>query len=598
MDLKRLLGLLRQGWLVLILAGAAGTALGLVQNALVTPTYTANATVLFTLQTRGSLSVLAEGSSYTQALMPSYTRVMETALVLQPVIDDLGLKTTPKQLAQRVTVDHEIDSVIANISVTDTTAQRAAAIANGIAAQTRVATATLSPKSSNQLGEITVTSMSTAVPADAPAEPVLYKDVIRGLLLGLGLGIAGIILWDVIVSSAVDSRIAVARVTRTPVIGMITLDPKSRQRRLPVDTQPLLPRSESFRFLQANLAALSTDSKLCLVITSARRGEGRTSTATNLAIAIALSQPESRVLLIDADLRGSAMADLLGVAPGMGLTSVMTGKIRFEDAVVKWSTQEPTARTIHFLPAGPPIAEPSDLLASTAMGQLIKRARDMYDVVLLDSAPLLDVTDGAILAAQADGAIVVVDVTKTRHRQFSESLTRMSLAGADVLGVVLNRVADVSREYRALKPARHDVMTQVTAREHVLANDVHVDGQSAAVPALKHPASTEAARLPVRTEAAKQAATTSEPATNPGIVTRAPVAKSTPVAKAAPVKPNPDQPVKAGKAPAKKAPAAKTPPPTMPLPTAQPSKKGGFAPSGHSHRGVKSDDRNQKDNKQ
>jgi succinoglycan biosynthesis transport protein ExoP len=462
-DLHRLLRLLRQSWSVLVLAAGVGLGLGVVHTALTTPSYTAEAGVLFALDTRGSLSVLAEGSTYTQDLMPSYVRVMTTSLVLQPVIDRLDLRTTRKELAEHVEINHEMNSVIAEISVVDADPVRAAAIANAIADQTKTAVATLSPGSAQSLGQITVTTISDAVTPTAATSPVLVRDVAFGVLLALGLGVGAIVLWDLVRSSAVNSRSAVARASDAPVIGMVTLDPQARHRPLPVDSQPLLRRSESFRFLQANLAAPALGPKRCLVVTSAQAGDGRTSTAANLAIAMALSHPTVRVLLVDAHLQRPAMAGLLGVTGSVGVTSVVIGSSTLEEAIVEWSAQEPSARTISFLPAGPPVNGASDLLASQALATLLKRLRALYDVVILDSAPLLEASDGAILAAQADGALVVVNVEKTRHRPFSESLIRLRLAGAQVLGVVLNRVSDASREYREPRSARHDLTSQPAA---------------------------------------------------------------------------------------------------------------------------------------
>src|SRR5689334_18890253 len=138
-DLHRLLGLLRQSWLVLVLAGALGLGLGVAHTALTPTSYTSNASVLFALDTRGSLSVLAEGSTYTQDLMPSYVRVMTTSLVLQPVIDQLGLPMDRKALADEVSIEHELNSVIVEVSVTDHDPVRAAVIANAITDQTKTA---------------------------------------------------------------------------------------------------------------------------------------------------------------------------------------------------------------------------------------------------------------------------------------------------------------------------------------------------------------------------------------------------------------------------------------------------------------------------
>jgi tyrosine-protein kinase len=456
MDLQRLAHLLRQSWLVLLVFVAAGVGLGAAQNQLSPPKYSSHTTLLFALSSKGSLSLLADGNTYMQAMMPSYVKVVETPLVLQPVINQLGLDTTPKALAHEVSVDYQIDSVIADISVSNADAARAAEIANAIAQQVSVATTVLTPPGSDDLGQVAVTQISQAQPASRPYSPRLLPHLLAGLFGGLILGVGVVLLRDVLFSAPVNSREAVARATPAPLLGTFPLDPKSRSRPLPADTQPMLPRSESFRYMQSNLAHVVRGPKLCLVVTSPRADEGRTTTAANLAITIALANASRRVLLIDADLRSADIDDLLGVYSSLGLTSVVTNRTPLEEAVVPWTLHRADDPQIHFLAAGPPVPEPSDLLASESMSRLIRQAREMYDVVILDSAPLLDVTDGAILAAQADGAVIVVDAQKTRYRHLTESLNRLRLAGAHVIGVVLNRMPE-AKEGRRSGVAGHDI---------------------------------------------------------------------------------------------------------------------------------------------
>jgi capsular exopolysaccharide synthesis family protein len=238
--------------------------------------------------------------------------------------------------------------------------------------------------------------------------------------------------------------------------------------------------------LRANLQLRQpVDRSLAVVVTSALPSEGRTGIAVNLAIA--MSHAAQRVLLIDADLRRPRVAQLLDIGTGAdpganaGLAGVLVGEALFEDVVQTWVGPDGGRSTLSVVTAGTSSMNPSELLASEAMEDLLSTAKIEYDVVVIDTAPLLTLAGSAILAARADGALLVVDSRRTRMRQVTEAVTRLRLAGAQVLGVVLNNTR------KGLSP-----LVPRGLEEPVVAApppaDVPVHRPAAVAPATYHPA--------------------------------------------------------------------------------------------------------------
>lgn len=167
------------------------------------------------------------------------------------------------------------------------------------------------------------------------------------------------------------------------------------------------------------------------VITSAVPGEGKTSTATNLAIALA--QAGKRVLLVDGDLRRPRVAKLLGLESAVGLTTVLVGRSDLADSI-----QVHQESGVHFLSSGPVPPNPTEILQARATHELFDALRGMYDHVVVDAPPLLPVADAAIMATDVDGAIIVVRHGKTTREQLGQAIARIDQVGGRTFGVVVN----------------------------------------------------------------------------------------------------------------------------------------------------------------
>jgi succinoglycan biosynthesis transport protein ExoP len=161
--------------------------------------------------------------------------------------------------------------------------------------------------------------------------------------------------------------------------------------------------------------------------------EVASSAAINLAITMA--DAGSRVALIDADLRRPSIAEYMGLEGEVGLTTVLIGQANLQDAIQHWGTG-----SLHVLPSGQVPPNPSELLGSRSMARLLEQLSSQYDVVLIDTAPLLPMADAAILATITGGALVVAAADRLHRQELADGLGSLEDVGARVLGVVLNRM--------------------------------------------------------------------------------------------------------------------------------------------------------------
>jgi succinoglycan biosynthesis transport protein ExoP len=214
------------------------------------------------------------------------------------------------------------------------------------------------------------------------------------------------------------------------------------QRNIVVLTQPKSQFAEAFRSLRTSLL-LSTAGHppKFILFTSATPSEGKTTTASNLACILA--QGDSRVLLIDADLRRPNIHHRFGLNGKVGLTTILTGATKLEDTV----QNIPEVPNLDILPSGPVPPFPTEMLSSEAMSQLMARCGELYTHVIIDSPPILSVTDGVILARDAEAVVLVVRHGKSSKHVVRRARDLLLRSGAQITGIVLNAVDMSSPEY-------------------------------------------------------------------------------------------------------------------------------------------------------
>ncbi len=207
-------------------------------------------------------------------------------------------------------------------------------------------------------------------------------------------------------------------------------------------SSPRSPISEAYRTLRTNLQFVSLDKPLqSLLVTSPGPEEGKSTMLANLAITIA--QGERKVILVDCDLRRPSLHQLFGLAHQRGLTTMMVEEQARNDPPL----QETGVPGLQLLASGALPPSPSDLLGSQRMDRVLAMLKERADMVLLDSPPVMAVSDAAVLATKVDGVLLVVSVNQTKRENVQTAKAKLQKVNANVLGAVLMNVAlDASLE--------------------------------------------------------------------------------------------------------------------------------------------------------
>jgi capsular exopolysaccharide synthesis family protein len=286
-------------------------------------------------------------------------------------------------------------------------------------------------------GPLSIKVVESATPVRQPSFPSKKRTVALGLMLGLMLGSA-----LALVREQTDQRLRsaedVASVLGIPVLGVVPYmgtghSVATRGRKMHLD--PLSDVAEAVRTIRTAVHfGVPGAAPRTLLVTSAAPGDGKSTIASNLAIAVA--QAGRRTLLLDADFRRPSVDEIFELKGALGLSHVLAGTQSVDSAL-----QPTDVENLHVLPCGPVPANPAELLNSTAFGKLLEELSGRYDFVVLDSPPVLPVTDARIVAAYCDVTLLVLRAGKSSRRQAEQAHSALLSVGARVLGGVMNGAA-------------------------------------------------------------------------------------------------------------------------------------------------------------
>ncbi len=281
-----------------------------------------------------------------------------------------------------------------------------------------------------------------AQPASSPIRPRVLFNTLLAALVGalLGMGVAFLIEY---LDDTIKTPDQVRDLTGLATLGgVVKLEGATPADRLVATTSARSPSAEAYRVLRTNLQFSSLDKPLAtLVITSATPGEGKSTTAANLAIVLA--QAEKRVILVDADLRRPSLHKIFRVPNHTGLSTALLDK-QHDPAVYLQDAEVPNLR---ILVTGPIPPNPAEMLSSTRMGEVIETLKGEADVVVFDMPPVLAVADASILASRVDGTVLVVGVGEARGEMLVQAVERLESVGVHPLGVVLNKLTERKSGY-------------------------------------------------------------------------------------------------------------------------------------------------------
>jgi capsular exopolysaccharide synthesis family protein len=379
------------------------------------------------------------GGLFSQERVKSYASLLTGEEISRRVAQKLDPGNDPAPLTGTISATAEPETVVLVVSATDTSASRARQIAQATAEVFVDYVAELETPPGKSTAPIKASIVDRATEPGSPISPQPTRNISLALILGLLVGAGLAVLRD-----TTDTRIKTTQhvndaTGNAPVLGNIHFDKSAAKAPLVVDIDSQSPRAEAFRVLRTNLQFVNVDDDHQLfVVTSAVPGEGKSTTVCNLAITMAAAG--QNVLLIEGDLRRPRTAAYLGLENTVGVTTVLVGRVTLDEAV------QTVVPGCVLLATGTPPPNPSELLQSGAMRRLLAEAREEYDVVLIDAPPLLPVTDAAILAAQSDGAILVVHHGSTTTDQVAGAVARLEAVDARLVGTVISMAPSARRD--------------------------------------------------------------------------------------------------------------------------------------------------------
>ena len=430
-ELRDYLRILRKGWPIALACVLAGLAAGTALTVTTKKVYQADVQVFVATSAGATASELSAGNTFTSDRVQSYTSIANSPDVTGPVISKLRLALTDPQLSKKISADAPQNKVLVNLHVVDHQPQLAATLANALAAQFIKVVEQTEQQDNKGKPVVKLTVIHPATVPESPIKPRRTINVGLGLVLGLLLGIGIVVLRDTLDNTVKGPDDFEA--FGVPVLGYVPFDKRTTAAPVAFRDDPHSIRSEAYRQLRTNLQFVEVDNPpKVIAVTSAMPGEGKSTTALNLAVALA--EADFRVCLVEADLRRPTLAVALGLVADVGFTTVLIGRAPVA------SVLQTAGPNMTVLTSGRVPPNPSELLISAHARSVIATIAEGVDFVVIDTPPLLPVADGAEIATIADATVIVSRAGKTTRDQVERSVGALAKVGKRPVGVILNMI--------------------------------------------------------------------------------------------------------------------------------------------------------------
>lgn len=432
MEIQDYLKILKARWIIIAVTVVVAILGALGASLLTTPLYESSARMFVSTSGGATVSETYQGNLTSQQLVASYSELATSDALAARVLNVLPLGgMSAAQLASKVKASSTPDTVLFNLTVTDPSPEQARDIANAMATELTEQVRELETPANGGDPAAGVKTFQQAEASSTPVSPKTKRNLALGAAVGLLLGIALAVLRDRL-DNTIKGRREIEAISGKALVGTIPFD-KERKAHPAVDFQDLAQSAsaEAFRELRTNLQFLEVDHPpRVIVVTSAIPSEGKTTTAVNLAVALA--EAGHHVALVEGDLRRPRVSKYMGLIGSVGMSTVLAGQATVEEVL------QPTKyEGLQAMASGPIPPNPSELLGSEASRALLVELRSRFDYVIVDGAPLLPVTDSAVLTTHADGALLVTRYGHTKSNELARAIGNLETIGARVLGVVL-----------------------------------------------------------------------------------------------------------------------------------------------------------------
>lgn len=434
----------RRLWMILICPILAALAAGIVSFAL-PPVYEAQAVLLVRpTQPLGSSDPTVAALTSDQ-ISGTYASLMTERPLLESVSADLGLRIRPQDLAKKIKVTPEPNTTILDVNVQDTDPALARDIANRLVADFIVQVKLMQQLETQLPNARTGDNLIVVSPATLPDKPVSPKiplNVAIGFAAGLLVALGIAFLQDYLDQSIKTDEDLTRRLGLIS-IGHIAFTPAGKGTRAElVSLNGQSPASEAYKALRTSLLFSTIDQELkTIVVTSPAPEEGKSRTAANLAIV--LGEAGHKTVLVDADFRRPSLHKIFGRIRNVGLSNLILQDVAENEAI----TAVERVPNLWLITSGPIPPNPSELLGSGRVKELMARLKGAFSYVILDTPPVNAVTDAAILAANSNATILVIEQGRTTFPALGHAKQLLDRVGARTAGVVMNKVRASAGSY-------------------------------------------------------------------------------------------------------------------------------------------------------
>ncbi|MCV7073497.1 polysaccharide biosynthesis tyrosine autokinase [Mycolicibacterium rufum] len=403
--------------------------LGAVAYLLLTaPQYQASTRLFVSTTSDGTNTQTNDGGLFAQRRVLSYTQLLQGALLAQRTIDKLGLDMSAAELQREITATAPTDTVLIDVMVQDSSPTRARDIANTLSDEFVVMAAALeTPDLGARPNAQVVVQQRAGVPED-PVSPKKARTLAIAGVVGLLLGVLAALVRDRL-DGTIRRPETVETATGVGVIGEIPIQTGHRNGPPVAFGRDDTTVADAFRELRINLQSLEmSPGPRVVLVASPSAGEGRTTTAVNLALALA--EADRSVVLVDADLRRPRVAACFDLPDQTGFGTVLAGATPLTDAL-----QQTRFAGLTVLPAGELPANPTELLGTQAARTIFEELSGRFDYVVVDTPPMT-VKDAALTASSAEGVLLVVRYGTSHRRALAIGVAALKRAGAPLVGAV------------------------------------------------------------------------------------------------------------------------------------------------------------------
>jgi capsular exopolysaccharide synthesis family protein len=432
---------IKRGWIAILVTTLVFGAVGLIYSLLQKPVYQSTATLYVTSGSEDSAQTAYQGSLASQQRVTSYTKLVDSEAVIGAALEQAPLGLSMSSAKEALTASTTPDTVLLNISAQNENRTTAADLANAVAESMTAYISRLETPSGGGDPLAKVTVVTPASESDTPISPRTKRNTALALVVGLLIGLGAVFVRDRY-NNRIRDEDEFASITDAPVLASVPSDSLLKDRGLIDFGSGATLAAESYRKLRTNLSFTSVDKPFRrIVVTSAMAAEGKTTTAINLAAALA--ETGKRVVLVDADLRRPQVNHRTGRMGDIGFTNYLKGDGRMADLLQATETEG-----LWVLASGPQPPNPAELLGSKRSGQGVAELTAEFDYVIIDTPPLLPVTDAAVMAQWADGVLLVARSNQTRVPDIATAIGQIEAVQAPLIGLVLTDVPSRGGAYK------------------------------------------------------------------------------------------------------------------------------------------------------